>query len=1496
MRQPDIHASASARAASRGAALIITLAILVLITFLVVALFTTVTNERMESSAAANRGDVDQLAAATVDLVKATITQATAGYESDDATGALNTANRTAWASQPGLIRTWKQDGNPYKSFRLYSGGNLETSTIAVDGSLDVAADAPSAGWKTGGTSYNALWSDLNAPAPSGTNLNYPIVTPPKDNNSGSVAWDVDNGVPTDRISTTNQEGVQGFAITNAPGFSAGASPGPTNNPAPMPVKWLYVLKDGTFVAPTGTGAVANVDGASPDNPIVGRIAYWTDDETCKVNINTASEGSYWDVPKSAGRQEEAMGANGPVNNEWQRIPGHPATTSLSAVFEAFGDRTPEDFQEILSLTPRTAWGGSENGTKPMGLPVVLASLPPLPSAISLPTRRLYATADELFYSPQMDGSLRRTNSSQIAEDDVARRSFFLTAFSRAPDVNMFDQPRISLWPITWINTGDWGTSRTGSSFPSLPSNGDPSDTAITTSMPPSMLPSERLIAFASSLGKGNNDTPHRYFFTRQLAMHPTHDFDNIRRNRELFDYLRDITSRDIPGFGESFMGKWGSRERNQILTSCFDYIRSAVNLNTSIFQLGAPDNMAAKSYFFTPRNVRRSGIGDDAGSFLGNARLGGGQVLPINIQRDGFVAQGSGRTPIITEAALVFYAIEREDPVTGVVDNTFEIDPSKLMGINGSQTKKLGCFLLLEMYNPVVGMPHNKMSNYAVRVRGQPFRVEGNSLGFPSPAGEINLVSGEIDARSGRRDSSRNPTTGFHTPLVGTADHGGKDDTRYREQKIKGKGAFSDKHYPFYGEAEVSPAATTFTFSGSQMTIELLAPNSGNRAGGDPSASPVFQTYTLDFSQLDGSYPMPRAPRFNAPAAGMTQRGETIIPDTVPPDEIVRPAGPMWFYQYTDKVDHDPENPFGNVTSKVSDRIGGIAIKRSHTDLNFRLWFNAIGDAIVAGNVSPATCLITPYDTIISVSLDGYGPALGDPRLVATARDVPSSWYRPIDSRLEWFPVSAHHVDANGNMTTSDIGGTAPTPTVWRHLMSGGGSGGSASSTTLATPSGRTYYQNFMPENFSLLRIDRDTETFDGGGAAVSGRFRSLNGSTLPGTMDWTAGDGSFCDGAFIDKAIEVFHPVTREGSNLYVPFFTRYEYQSEDARFSPNMQIASAVQFGSLPTGTVRVQPWQTLLFSPNPAAGSNHSGLSSPPDHLLLDLFSMPIVEPYPISEPLSTAGRININQQIAPFTHIDRKTGIYALLKSLKMPILTKIQSANYKFLPEMNQNGWAADPTGPEWRIGMSVSGGNYITTPGAVSLPEPRVPFPALAAGSRTRYSINIDETLKGFDQRFAGGDTFRSASEICEMFLVPRTDDIDPAGTTAIAGIPTTLSGVTNGWWTSSNANHSPTITGDNQRESPYNQLYPRVTTKSNTFTVYYRVQVLKQTGTGGWDKWDEAKDVVLAESRGSETIERYVDPNDPNIPDFANPDNYSKNLAPYYRWRTLSAKQFVP
>jgi uncharacterized protein (TIGR02600 family) len=282
----------------------------------------------------------------------------------------------------------------------------------------------------------------------------------------------------------------------------------------------------------------------------------------------------------------------------------------------------------------------------------------------------------------------------------------------------------------------------------------------------------------------------------------------------------------------------------------------------------------------------------------------------------------------------------------------------------------------------------------------------------------------------------------------------------------------------------------------------------------------------------------------------------------------------------------------------------------------------------------------------------------------------------------------------------------------------------------------------------------------------------------------------------------------------------------------------------FGSLPTGVQRKLPWQTLLFHARPE-DETHPGKEGPKDHLIADLFWMPVVQPYAISQPFATAGKINLNYQIVPFTYIRRATGLHGLMKSTKFAALEPAISNRYKPLDRSGDL-----PTAPN------------------------------------RRRSIDIPKTLKAFDDKFETNEIFRSASQICEMSLVP-----------------TNLTGATNAsdyksmaaFW---NGNR---LTGDNLREKPYVDLYSRVTTKSNVFNVHIRVQSLKKARNTPADQWVPGKDLVLSEYRGSSIIERYIDPNDPRLPDFASlfasdPNNEQLNIDQYYRMRVVSTKTFTP
>ncbi|MEM9480624.1 MAG: Verru/Chthon cassette protein A, partial [Verrucomicrobiota bacterium] len=117
-------------------------------------------------------------------------------------------------------------------------------------------------------------------------------------------------------------------------------------------------------------------------------------------------------------------------------------------------------------------------------------------------------------------------------------------------------------------------------------------------------------------------------------------------------------------------------------------------------------------------------------------------------------------------------------------------------------------------------------------------------------------------------------------------------------------------------------------------------------------------------------------------------------------------------------------------------------------------------------------------------------------------------------------------------------------------------------------------------------------------------------------------------------------------------------------------------------------------------------------APHDHLLLDFFWMPVVEPRPISRPFETEGKVNLNQGILPFTHIERKTALHAVLKNQKLMAIPDTDSRIYK----------SSNP--------------------------------------NRNKYRHFIDpvETLNLlFEEKNKNGDVFISASEICEHYFVPE-------------------------------------------------------------------------------------------------------------------------------------------
>ncbi len=361
---------------------------------------------------------------------------------------------------------------------------------------------------------------------------------------------------------------------------------------------------------------------------------------------------------------------------------------------------------------------------------------------------------------------------------------------------------------------------------------------------------------------------------------------------------------------------------------------------------------------------------------------------------------------------------------------------------------------------------------------------------------------------------------------------------------------------------------------------------------------------------------------------------------------------------------------------------------------------------------------------------------------------------------------------------------------------------------------------------------------------------------STPAADWDWDTALPGSRDGAYANKPDE---------GNIYTSSSAAPYYNGENqansnnlnsivSYFTANRIIPSAVMFGSLPTGVQEGVPWRTLLFRPQASRPRDPSG---PKDHLLLDLFTMPVVEPYAISEPFSTAGKVNMNYQIVPFTYIDRSTGVRAVLGS---ELMARVPKA-------------ASDIMGTQ-------KGHNYYKIPYGSTAPTSN-PKPPGSLNGLGRLPLNLSDSngsLRQFKEKFAQWDIFRSPSEICDIYLVPQ------------GYLWSSNSAADAGWYGDDFA-----LVGDNVRERPYADIYPRLTTKSNTFTVHYTVQSLKNPPANQPDKWTEGKGQVVGELRGSVTLERFLDPANTNIPDYAaNP--LEPNLDNFYQWRVLENSTYSP
>ncbi len=166
-----------------------------------------------------------------------------------------------------------------------------------------------------------------------------------------------------------------------------------------MPVRWIYVRKDGAL----DLNAAPAFD---PGNPVVGRYAYWTDDESSKVNYNIA-----W------GRDKKAV-----LGGTDLRAPGHPSKIELCALTNAPDDATASPMTpQIADEIRRSIFNKDGQGNY-------------------LQHEDVINSYSYYFFNTPMDA--RRVT---VAKPALEANKFDVTHFNHDPDTTFFNEPRIVL-------------------------------------------------------------------------------------------------------------------------------------------------------------------------------------------------------------------------------------------------------------------------------------------------------------------------------------------------------------------------------------------------------------------------------------------------------------------------------------------------------------------------------------------------------------------------------------------------------------------------------------------------------------------------------------------------------------------------------------------------------------------------------------------------------------------------------------------------------------------------------------------------------------------------------------------------------------------------------------------------------------------------------------------------------------------------------------------
>ncbi|CAN5432071.1 hypothetical protein BH23VER1_BH23VER1_03070 [soil metagenome] len=1408
----------------RGIAIVTVLSILVLMTVMVVGFFSLAIDQEKISASYAEGLRTRWLKDIALNMVVGQIRSA-------------STAPDTVWVSQPGAVRTINVDNPDATSiFKLYSAATMTARSTDQIFNTDIPAN-----WKAGEDLSRGIRSskfvDLNEPIYDANGfVHFPIADPRAFANGGvpdtnpQIGGDRTRAADTPDGAFVDQTAVDGFSVDG-------------DRRLPMPVAWLYVTQDGSFGTVNEAGSFQPTAGgsrATASNPIIGRIAFWTDDETAKININTAAEGIYWSPPHADNTFERDLARNQPVKHEYQRYPGHPATTSLSAVFapgmklDPFQstDTTESDarnarsiIQAIHDISPVVNIPGSLDSNPQDGFnSLSLAEY--TQQAKLIHKTLLYASVDDLRFALKTDDPL--ISQSRGLNDEIAiesrpglgtaarlsaagdltfaerldRSKFFLTTRSLSPELNPWGQPKVLTWPMHTDVERELAVKNFNS----------PKATTV-----------DRLLLYCSALaGEGYN-----YFRSDQSSRH--WDFygqgglsgdqgsgDARERNEILTDWMGVLLATGIPGWGTSFGDKYGKdanfSDTKQIIAHMFDYIKC--------------------SNLYDPDLARNSDqYNDDPGNYGQSSGICmcGGQSFHDRRWKD--VNQpfprAMGRAPTISEIAIAITQAGAKPTSSGDGSGHW---PDYVRENTGYLYEVA---IIPEAFAPSHGWTMLYPSTYVFMSDG------GSGVGQSiAPVIEFDNSTLKVYWRG------PNPTAAATSPpnAYGLVANSTTVDTA--------------EWIPWGGS--MGPRVFGGTYQGVNRVMHYLV----HIPAGKQSGTAEFKGFAQQ-AQSGGNI----GAVDEAGARTFIGLGKDLAggPGDIGTVEIMQGVNflfpPFTFHMKLDNGASNARNVLGgnNKTTSVFNRLM----------LNSLTKPNSLGIGTLLGKGPADSDKIPDEDMIV----ESIVPAHGDYRLVATKRSVPGD----IWTRVTGNPGFNHRLVEPSYSPAASISATDTS-----YIFDRPG-----------RPMPRTYpppdYPHPPRDNDSYASF-RDYEHY-----IRANRFATYF-NNFPDdvekyiarpdlTGDFDNGVGAAPDGAYINRADEGFY-IGMGGTSNVVPYFSKItmrELKQEfggsgiptDAKrpqfryvYSPNKVMPSSMMFGSLPSLSLKGVPWHTLLFRPNgaipdgpatkihPAGGHyGEAGPKSnplPADHLIAEMFWMPVVEPYAISDKFATDGKINMNYQILPFKYITRRTGLHAVMKNERMMAIPNDQAAIYK----------VDDPS-----------------TNHAVY-----------------RRPINVYETLKQFEDKFAQprDNIFKSPSEICEIWLVPEL----AAGPQALQlGAKGTNSGTyerMEQFW----RNHA--LTGDNTRERPYVTIYPRLTTRSNTYKVHFWVEAIKKArgSASSQSTFDPQRDKIVGQYRGSANIERKIDAENPDIPDYAErgftTQTNQPSAADFYSYRITGLKKF--